>query len=191
MLPDLPDDHDISHIRGALRILKERGAPFNLAIDGGAHTGIWTRILELHFKRVLAIEPFHNTYCNMRIKAALGEKIGKASLAPGTDNNGQYHLVDGNDIDVITIDALRLDPDFIKLDIEGMELPAIKGALHTIDKNHPDIMVEMNGLSKRYGYTDQDLIDYLNELGYKQEGKWNKDYLFVWSGKEQNSQKDT
>jgi len=184
MLPDLPIDHDINHLRGALRILKARGVPFDFAIDGGAHKGIWTRILEDEFKDVIAIEPFHETKCKNQLKFALGGESGYASMKAGTDNTGQYHVVEGNDVQVITIDSLGLKPDFIKLDVEGMELPTIKGAMETINKYHPAIMVEMNGLSERYGYTDKDLVEYLNSIGYKQEGKWNKDYLFCWYDQE-------
>ena len=127
----------------------------------------------------------------MRIKAALGMAVGKTSMKAGKDNNGQYHMVDGDDVDVITIDSLNLNPDFIKLDVEGMELKVIIGGLNTINKYHPALMVEMNGLSERYGNSDQDLVEFLNNIGYTQEGKWNKDYLFVWSGKEQSSHQDT
>lgn len=171
-MQSLPDDHDINHLRGALRLFNGK---FNLAIDGGAHKGIWTKILKEYFKEVISIEPFHD--CG--IKAALGELEGRASLAPGKDNDGQYHLIDGDDVNVITLDSLGLEPDFIKLDIEGMELPALRGGKKTL-KNHPALLIEMNGLSERYGYTDEDLVNYLTDLGYKQEGRWNKDYLFLY-----------
>lgn len=186
-LTDLPLDHDINHLKGALRLIEKRG----VAVDGGAHKGIWTRILESNFGHVIAIEPFHKVDCTCEVvKAALGEHKSRGSMKPGKDNTGQYHLAMGDDVDIITIDSLNIDPDFIKLDIEGMELPALRGAIDTIARCKPAIMVEMNGLSERYNYSDSDLIGFLEDLGYEQEGRWNKDYLFVWSGKEQNSLKD-
>lgn len=46
-------------------------------------------------------------------------------------------------IEVVTIDSLGLTRvDFIKIDIEGMELEALKGARETIARNRPYLLVE-------------------------------------------------
>jgi FkbM family methyltransferase len=46
-------------------------------------------------------------------------------------------------------DDIRLnglpEPDFIKIDIEGMELPALKGMERTLRDRHPELFIEMHG----------------------------------------------
>ena len=189
MLPDLPDDHDINHLLGALCLFEKKG----VAIDGGAHRGIWTRILSDRFAKVYAFEPWTDNFLKIpdmgnvtKVNCALGLKEGTFLMSPGKDNTGQMHFTSeiadirsGNAASVIKLDSLDLDIDFLKLDVEGYELFALPGAKETIERCKPAIMVEMNGLSDRYGYSDEELRIYLSDIGYKEAGKWNKDYLFV------------
>jgi FkbM family methyltransferase len=46
-------------------------------------------------------------------------------------------------------DDIRLnglpEPDFIKIDIEGMEFPALKGMERTLRERHPELFIEMHG----------------------------------------------
>ena len=54
------------------------------------------------------------------------------------------------DVPVVTIDgeiatAALPPPDLVKIDIEGMELPALEGMARTIDAHHPDLYLEMHG----------------------------------------------
>lgn len=190
MLPDLPDDHDINHLRGALRFLQENNVEFNVAVDGGAHRGIWTRVLAKRFTWVYAFEPMADNFFRIpdfenvnKTNCALGDEENTLCMAPGEHNTGQWHIglnkYGLNPTAVIKLDSLKISPDFIKLDVEGYELLALRGAKETIERCRPAIMLEMNGLSERYGYTDEDLRTYLSELDYKEVGKWNKDYLFV------------
>ena len=58
--------------------------------------------------------------------------------------------------------------DFIKLDVEGAELPALLGGLRTLQKFHPKIHVEFfREWTEAFGYTAKDLISCLQSLGYK------------------------
>ena len=57
-------------------------------------------------------------------------------------------------------------PDWIKIDIEGMELPALRGAEQILRSSHPTIICEINHLSGRYGSKVSELIGYLGSLGY-------------------------
>lgn len=186
---DLPDDHDINHLLGALQLFEGR----NTAIDGGAHRGIWTRILAEQFAKVYAFEPWTDNFIKIpdlenvtKINCALGLEEGTFLMSKGPDNTGQYHFTatiedaeKGLGAAVVQLDSLDLDIDFLKLDVEGYELFVLKGGKETIEKCKPAIMVEMNGLSDRYGYSDEELVTYLNEIGYDEVGKWNKDYLFL------------
>ena len=60
--------------------------------------------------------------------------------------------------EVRTLDQLGLKPLFIKLDIQGYEYQALKGGEKTIRANEPILLIEA---------PDQQIIDYLSELGYQ------------------------
>jgi len=186
LLRSLPNNHDINHLRGALRECKR----FNVAIDGGAHRGIWTKELAGRFNQVYAFEPVTENLVKMpeypnvvKYNVGLGDESGTFAMFPGKDNTGQWHF--GGELkegmisaSTIRLDSLRLSPDFIKLDVEGYELFALQGAVETIKRSKPLIMLELNGLSERYGHTDDDVRGFMTDLGYREIGKWNKDYLF-------------
>lgn len=181
----LPDNHDINHLKGALRQCKK----FGLAVDGGANRGVWTKIFSEMFETVHAFEPvtelfnqipdFDNVF---KHNVGLGDEGGDFLMSPGPHNEGQWHFshdkpgkVTGK---VVRLDDLGLSPDFLKLDVEGYELFALKGAEETIKRSKPVIFLELNGLSERYGHVDEDVRAYIYDFGYKQVGHWNKDYLF-------------
>ena len=56
--------------------------------------------------------------------------------------------------------------NFIKCDIEGMELKMLKGADFVITRDKPFLQLEVSDLTLRYGYTGRELIAYLEKLGY-------------------------
>ncbi len=87
---------------------------------------------------------------------------------PVHENNCGAHRIEfGGKVPMITIDSLKLDPDVIWLDIEGMELHALMGGIYTIQKYHPLILCEEKGLSQPYGGSDGEIIDMLEVLGYQ------------------------
>lgn len=58
--------------------------------------------------------------------------------------------------------------DVIKLDIEGAELAALKGAKETIRRFRPIILLEVNEETcQAAGYPSRTLVDYLSEIGYR------------------------
>lgn len=65
-------------------------------------------------------------------------------------------------------DSYQIDRiDFMKFDIEGGELPALRGAKKSIEKFRPWVMVEINEASFRAaGYQPQDVYDFFNALSY-------------------------
>lgn len=153
MLSDIPDDWQHADVDKALQFVSR----FDLAIDCGAHRGVVTRHLATRFARVVAIEPgplADQIEGAEVIRVALGDKPGRCGMADGRWNTGQRHVVAGDEVEVITLDSLNLAPDFIKLDVEGCEYAALLGAEQTIRTHKPVIMLEENGLNRRYGVED-------------------------------------
>lgn len=58
--------------------------------------------------------------------------------------------------------------DFIKCNVEGSEFIVFQGAKETLKKFQPPIMFEVTkGYSDAFGYTREELLDYLGSFGYK------------------------
>lgn len=164
---DLPDDHQIEQIYAAICFVKKR----DLALDIGAHRGIWTKAMCNKFNNVIAVEPtdLHKNIDRRAdvINAACGSKIGKCSVKHGKRNTGQTYVVDGDNTDVITIDSLKVIPDFIKIDVEGMEFDVLRGGRKTILEHRPFIMIEENDLCERYGHKPFRASKLLKKWGMK------------------------
>lgn len=179
-LRDLPDDYDLDHLRGALSYLTS----FRTAVDGGAHRGIWTRELARNFDQVVAFEPrealARRIPCGFVHYVALGEREGRCSMAEGAKNTGQGHVVAGDDVQMLPLDHFGIrELDFLKLDLEGYELPALKGGEKTIAEWQPAIMIEQNGLCEHYGYTLIELAGWLRRRGYVRVQSWGVDVLYL------------
>jgi FkbM family methyltransferase len=58
--------------------------------------------------------------------------------------------------------------DFIKIDVEGAELPVLQGAKDTIAKHKPAILLEVNeDAFNAAGYEKTELLGFLQQFGYK------------------------
>ena len=118
----------------------------SIAVDVGAHIGFHTKRMADYAKKVYAFEPqkfLYNQLCanvilnnyNDKIDCiniALGETQKTTSfnpdnheITPQNYNLGGKSLDDSlgdNNIQVNTLDSFNLNPDFIKVDVEGYEL---------------------------------------------------------------------
>jgi len=153
-LYDIPNDWQHEDVRTALKFVHD----FGLAVDCGAHRGVITRLLAQRFARVVAIEPGPLADliagADVVIRKAVGHKAGRVGMVDGYHNTGQRHCIEGDEVEVVTLDSLGLAPGFIKLDVEGMEWHALLGAEQTIRTHRPVVMLEENGLNRRYGVAD-------------------------------------
>ena len=128
-------------------------------VDGGAYTGdtllTFLRLTGGHCTRCCAFEPDPATAARL---AATVEKRALRSVtvfnkglwsAPATLPFAVWHgtsasaVSGGGEVSVegVTVDRLAPDATFIKLDIEGAELEALKGAAQTIKRNRPKLAV--------------------------------------------------
>ena len=140
--------------------------PGDIVFDCGAHVGVFTsKALELGAEKVVAIDPDPTQVeClrrNFREEIDSGRVVvvpkgvwsspGTMMLSLGTRNSGASSLLDNKgeqvEVAVTTIDRLvaALDlprVDYIKLDIEGAEREALKGAQHTLSKYRPRLFID-------------------------------------------------
>jgi hypothetical protein len=65
-------------------------------------------------------------------------------------------------IEVIPLDSLNINPDLIKIDIQGYEYYAFLGASKTLNKNKPIILLE-NGKTE----IDKKALNFLKDIGYE------------------------
>jgi FkbM family methyltransferase len=67
----------------------------------------------------------------------------------------------------------------IKIDVEGMELGVLKSGVKTIAANHPTLLVEINSCCERYGISKNDVLDFIDGLGYREVEHIRNDHIFV------------
>lgn len=150
---------------------------WSLAVDGGAHVGVVARYLKKRFKSVIAIELAPDTTeCLMKncrdvhvINAALADRPGRVGYeGDQAETSSVRRVVSGDKVDVITIDGLGLDSlGFLKLDLQGYDYFALKGAAMTLRKFRPVVFFEhKRKCFSRYGVEDNDPKDFLKSCGY-------------------------
>jgi FkbM family methyltransferase len=128
------------------------------AVDIGAWYGPWTRGLRRFADRVVALEPAAELARGIAaaypdvlvVPAAASDATGTATLylpagGPGVGTSSLEHG-DGPTVTVprVTVDSLDLsDVRFVKVDVEGHELPALRGAEQTVRRDRPLLLVEV------------------------------------------------
>jgi len=134
-----------------------------LAIDVGAHCGIWSKRMAKDFGLVMSFEPMpehfecltaNATELNVELfNLALGNDTKALIMLPHKENSGMSLVVPKVTDKTITVKQTTLDSivfnrdiyaiDFIKMDVEGYELAVILGAEQTIKKYKPTICTEI------------------------------------------------
>ena len=132
-------------------------------IDVGANIGNHSLYFanETGAARVISFEPVEETFGilerNVRLNhleekieihhCGLGERESRAVIAgynAGNLGGTPIDVSEEGDIVVKTLDGFHIKDDiaFMKIDVEGMELPVLRGGAETIGRNHPFIMLE-------------------------------------------------
>jgi hypothetical protein len=98
---------------------------------------------------------------------ALGDHEGSISISTETGSSGNSFISGDGDIPLKRLDHFQLDDvDFIKLDCEGGELPALRGGEETIKRCRPCIIVEQKpGRAQKFGLAETGAVAYLQSLG--------------------------
>ena len=139
---------------------------FGVAIDCGAHVGLWSRDLSNFFENLYCFEPvkeyFECLKLNIKSKNAklfnlgLGEKEKEVEfiVTNSLGNSGQSRILSKNEqvkdkdqlikIGLIKLDSLKLTKlDFIKIDVEGLGLQVLKGMVNTLMVCNPVVCIEL------------------------------------------------
>ncbi len=125
---------------------------FRNAVDVGCRDGEYSRYLHKHFDHVYCFDYrrrklFHKNVDLSKIthfKCALGDehKIMRVSGA-GSMTSQSVPQEKWYDEQIYTLDEFKLlDVDYIKIDVDGFELKVIKGAINTIEKFNPILVIE-------------------------------------------------
>lgn len=162
----------------------------NLFVDVGANAGMYCRILQSHFNRIIAFEPNPNGYTypsNVELRPiALSDMIGESSFYlntgtgsadtllhdfdynPDYDKNmierRVYHTEKSVKVTVSTYDAqIHDEAALVKIDVEGAEFQVLNGMRNSFsEKKVHSLMVELHN-NDRLGK----LLSILGSYGFK------------------------
>ncbi len=99
------------------------------------------------------------------------------------DTHRGVWCVPGGDIPSVTIDSLKLPYcGLIKLDIEGAEMDALLGALDTIRRCKPVIVIECSSkIAKIRGISVDMPAHYLERMGAQEFFRMRHDRVYAWA----------
>lgn len=154
-------------------------------IDVGANCGDYTKLFLSLGATVHAFEPstmFRILYDRYKNEAhcygfALGEteseiilnEFDNSGANTGTDialiGGGKFLL--SHKVRCKRLDSFEIVPNFIKIDVEGMDYDVLKGAYRTLKEFHPVVLAEFNKIyMESSGRSPIKMLEYMDELGY-------------------------
>ena len=180
--PEAGKDGQPLQRNAALKYVKQ----WRVCLDIGSNVGTWTRPLAKRFESVVCFEPNPNfRECfkkNIQEKNVLLWPYGlsnKEHKAKQDFNSTVLQQEDG-DIDCRTLDSFGLtDVDFVKIDVDGFEIPLLNGARETLTKNNPTINIEMKRDKRANVVAKCESI--LKDLGYKFQKRTKSDEVWLKS----------
>lgn len=170
-----------------------------VAVDVGAHVGLWAMWLVREFRFVHCIEPVplhcdilqHNmptsNYDLHRV--ALGAEAGRVRIEFPRTVTGNAHVVPGEpNADMVTLDSFKFDfsenhaVDFIKIDVEGFELQVVRGAKTTLLEHRPYMVLEQKGndIKLMGGKVRNEALDWCKGIGMRAVHEIGGDWFLDW-----------
>ena len=166
-------------------------------VDCGAHMGSWSIVMARYFREVHAFEPQRLIFQQLCANAALNgltnvfarnvgldERPGQLTLhRPGIDRGSSSVRLDvvqrfeaaqiatsPETIEVVTLDSCGsalTNVGLVKIDVEGLELRVLKGAVETLRRNAlPKLLVECWS-DEWYRQDKEALLAFLDQIGYR------------------------
>jgi FkbM family methyltransferase len=157
-------------------------------VDIGANLGSYTVLAcGARGARGFCFEPVPLTYsrlvenlranglegCVSALNCGVGESQGTLRFSSGHDT-GNHVLAQGEETLSVEVPVLPLDsllggaaPTLMKIDVEGFELPVLRGAAKALRaQSLSAIVMEVNGSGRRYGFSDEDLLQAMQSYGF-------------------------
>ena len=164
-------------------------------VDVGAWWGPWTYWLSRKADHVVTIEPVPHLAAFLRrvvrdnvelVETALSDRPGVTELFVPTGGSGsegrstvEPRVASGDrskvEVKLTPLDDLDLrDVAFVKIDVEGHELPVLRGAEKTLTQQRPVVLIE---IEQRGDAVVRDVFDHFTALGYhgwfRYDRRWN------------------
>jgi FkbM family methyltransferase len=165
-----------------------------VSLDIGANRGVYSYLMRQHSQAVIAFEP-NPFYANLVRQALKDVKVIEAAISDhegtsvlriplsepiagmGTieaENTLDQVPVQRITIPLLTLDSLKLSEiGFVKIDVEGHELAALRGAAATIENSLPNFLIEAEERHRKGAVASVRM--FLSQYGY--------DGLFHFDGK--------
>ena len=170
-------------------VFKQHLKKDSTVIDIGANIGYFTLLAAQGAEKVIAIEPESmnandlranvelNGFSNVEImKVAASNKSGISQLNVSAGESGEHSLIvpksrkyaNTQEVKLVTIDDLYIrNISLIKIDTEGHEYEVIEGAIKTLQKYYPPLIIEIwpEGLNTS-GHSVEEFGALINGIGY-------------------------
>ncbi|MDP8959843.1 MAG: FkbM family methyltransferase [Actinomycetota bacterium] len=171
---------------GTIDVMRRVLSPGDQVVDVGAYTGF----LAMSAARLVgsegevhAFEPHPDTRAALAANLerndirnviahpeALGSTEAEGWLSDHPDHAGADTLHDigpatRHPVNIRPLDHFGLAPAFVKLDVEGWELEALRGAVGTLNRHRPVLSVEVSRVAAGDG--GQGVVEFLTDLGYR------------------------
>ncbi len=188
------DYFDIDQLIEIKKYIPHHAVVLDIGTNIGNHAMFFAK--ECKASKVYSFEPTEKTFAiltkNLQINhlenfidaknIALGDQKTKADIICVDEKNCGGNKVSKNTDGTVvmeTLDNLSIKEkiDFIKIDVEGFEYEVLAGGTSTIDKNRPNIYVEI--FDQNYGKVNH----LLETMGYVCTQKWRRDYLYQFNKK--------
>jgi FkbM family methyltransferase len=163
-----------------------------VVVQAGGNCGLFIKEYSKLFNMVYTFEPDpKNFYCLVnnvpernvvKLQACLGNSRQLLGLKIKKYNAGVTRVSnDPGYIPTMLIDDLSLvSCDLIHLDIEGYEFFALQGAVETIKRCKPIIVIEWLNYGRLYSIDEHTVLSWLSNLGYHEIGKVYSDVVFAF-----------